>query len=184
MYKQTANLTISANLSKTDMTILDIILLLCFVPAVVAGISKGFVSQVVQIAALILGAWAAFHFSSVICDWLSQYLTMDETMLKIVAFILVIIVITLILNLLGNMLTHLLHALTLGWFNRILGALFGILKVGVILGLLIMVFEGLNSSMDLVDRSPLDGSKVYTALRELTETVFPYLKGLVAGISE
>ena len=93
MYKQTANLTISANLSKTDMTILDIILLLCFVPAVVAGISKGFVSQVVQIAALILGAWAAFHFSSVICDWLSQYLTMDGTMLKIIAFILVIIVI-------------------------------------------------------------------------------------------
>ena len=184
MYKQTANLTISANLSKTDMTILDIILLLCFVPAVVAGISKGFVSQVVQIAALILGAWAAFHFSSVICDWLSQYLTMDGTMLKIIAFILVIIVITLILNLLGNMLTRLLHALALGWFNRILGAVFGILKVGVILGLLIMVFEGLNSSMDLVDRSLLDGSKVYTALRELTETAFPYLKGLVAGISE
>ena len=127
------------------MTILDIILLICFVPAIVTGITRGFVSQAVQIVAIILGAWAAFHFSSVICDWLSQYLTMDETVLKIVAFVLVVIVIVLILNLLGNLLSRLLRALSLGWFNGILGVAFGILKVGLILGLLIMVFEGLDA---------------------------------------
>ena len=110
------------------MTILDIILLICFVPAIVTGITRGFVSQAVQIVAIILGAWAAFHFSSVICDWLSQYLTMDETVLKIVAFVLVVIVIVLILNLLGNLLSRLLRALSLGWFNGILGVAFGILK--------------------------------------------------------
>lgn len=166
------------------MTILDIILLLCFVPAIVSGISKGFVSQAVQVVAIILGAWAAFHFSSGICSWLSQYLTIDQTVLKVIAFVLVIIVISIILNLLGNALTRLLHALSLGWFNGILGVLFGIIKVGIILGLLIMVFEGLNSSLQLVDSASLDGSKVYVMLRDLTETVFPYLKGLVAGISE
>ena len=121
------------------MTILDIILLLCFVPAVVTGIMKGFVSQAVQVIAILLGAWAAFHFSSVICSWLSRYLTMDPTLLKVIAFVLVILVITLILGLIGNMLTRLLHALALGWLNGVLGVLFGILKVGIILGLLIMV---------------------------------------------
>ncbi len=166
------------------MTILDIILLLCFVPAIVSGISKGFVSQAVQVVAIILGAWAAFHFSSGICSWLSQYLTIDQTVLKVIAFVLVIIVISIILNLLGNALTRLLHALSLGWFNGILGVLFGIIKVGIILGLLIMVFEGLNSSLQLVGSASLDDSKVYVMLRDLTETVFPYLKGLVAGISE
>ena len=158
------------------MTILDIILLICFVPAIVTGITRGFVSQAVQIVAIILGAWAAFHFSSVICDWLSQYLTMDETVLKIVAFVLVVIVIVLILRLL--------RALSLGWFNGILGVAFGILKVGLILGLLIMVFEGLNASLELVDDKLLADSRVYTTLRELTEKVFPYLKSFAAGISE
>lgn len=166
------------------MTILDIILLLCFVPAIVSGISKGFVSQAVQVVAIILGAWAAFHFSSGICSWLSQYLTIDQNLLKVIAFVLVIIVISIILNLLGNALTRLLHALSLGWFNGTLGVLFGIIKVGIILGLLIMVFEGLNSSIQLVDIHTLDKSKVYVTLRDLTEAVFPYLKGLVAGISE
>ena len=166
------------------MTILDIILLICFVPAIVTGITRGFVSQAAQIVAIILGAWAAFHFSSVICDWLSQYLTMDETVLKIVAFVLVVIVIVLILNLLGNLLSRLLRALSLGWFNGILGVAFGILKVGLILGLLIMVFEGLNASIELVDEKLLADSRVYTTLRELTEKVFPYLKSFAAGISE
>lgn len=166
------------------MTILDIILLLCFVPAIVTGITKGFVHQVVQIVAIILGAWAAFHFSSVICEWLSQYLKMDETVLKIVAFVLVVIVIVLILNLLGNMLSRLLRALSLGWFNGLLGLVFGIFKVALILGLLIMVFEGLNSSLQLVDGKILDESKVYIYLRDLTESFFPYLKSFVAGISE
>lgn len=165
------------------MTILDIILLLCFVPAVVTGIMKGFVSQAVQVIAILLGAWAAFHFSSVICSWLSRYLTMDPTLLKVIAFVLVILVITLILGLIGNMLTRLLHALALGWLNGVLGVLFGILKVGIILGLLIMVFEALNSSVQLVERSLLDGSRVYTALKDLAETVFPSLKSLAASIS-
>ena len=60
--------------------------------------------------------------------------------------------------------------------------LFGILKAGIILGLLIMVFEALNSSIDLVERSMLDDSKVYTALREMAESVFPSLKSLAADI--
>ena len=166
------------------MTILDIILLICFVPAIVTGITRGFVSQAVQIVAIILGAWAAFHFSSVICDWLSQYLPMDETVLKIVAFVLVVIGIVLILNLLGNLLSRLLRALSLGWFNGILGVAFGILKVGLILGLLLMVFAGLNASIELVDDKLLADPRAYTPLRELTEKVFPYLKSFAAGISE
>ena len=60
--------------------------------------------------------------------------------------------------------------------------MFGKLKAGIILGLLIMVFEALNSSIDLVERSMLDDSKVYTALREMAESVFPSLKSLATDI--
>ena len=42
------------------MAILDIILLLCFVPAIVGGISKGLVKEVVDLAAVLLAAWAGF----------------------------------------------------------------------------------------------------------------------------
>lgn len=163
------------------MAILDIILLLCFVPAIVSGINKGFVKQVVEFVAILLGAWAAFHFSSSISGWLAQYVKVDTTVLHIISFILTVIVIALILNLLGSLLTRLLKAIALGWLNGILGVLFGILKAGLILGLLIMVFEGLNSSLHLVDPHSLDNAVVYNTLSRFADMVFPYLKEFVTG---
>ena len=52
------------------MAILDIILLLCFVPAIVSGISKGFIKEVVDLAAVLLAAWAAFHFATPLAGWM------------------------------------------------------------------------------------------------------------------
>ena len=54
------------------MCILDIIILVCFVPAIVRGISKGFVSQAAALLALIAGVWIAFHFSDMLCSWLKE----------------------------------------------------------------------------------------------------------------
>lgn len=166
------------------MAILDIILLICFIPAIVSGITKGFVRQVVEFVAILLGAWAAFHFSSTISVWLAQYIHVDKVVLHIISFVIIVLVITLILNLLGRLLTKLLNIMALGWFNGILGVVFGVLKVGLILGLLIMVFEGLNASLNLVDPSTLDNASVYTGLRDFSGKIFPYLKTFVTGINE
>ena len=38
------------------MAILDIVILLCFIPAIVSGISKGFVKQVIDFVAILLAA--------------------------------------------------------------------------------------------------------------------------------
>ena len=82
------------------MAILDIILLLCFIPAIVTGISKGFVKQVIDLVAILAAAWAAFHFSKMIGEWLGQYLTLDPSILNVVSFVLVAIVVALLLAIL------------------------------------------------------------------------------------
>ena len=74
------------------MAILDIVLLLCFIPAIVTGISKGFVKQVIDFVAILLAAWAAFRFSTVLAGWLGTYVTLDETVLKVICFVLIAIV--------------------------------------------------------------------------------------------
>lgn len=40
------------------MNILDIILLLCLIPALFSGLKKGFIAQVIAIIALVLGSFA------------------------------------------------------------------------------------------------------------------------------
>ena len=163
------------------MAILDIILLLCFIPAIVTGISTGFIKQVVDLVAILAAAWAAFHFSTMMADWLSQYLTLDASILKVVSFVLVAIVVAVLLHLVGALLTKTLKALSLGFLNRLLGLVFGILKVALILGLVILLFETLNSSLHIVKPEATADAVVYNALKNAANAIFPILKSFVTG---
>ena len=165
------------------MGILDIVLLICFVPAIVSGVTKGFIRQVVEIVAILAGAWVAFRCSSMFSVWLARYIQLDQIYRHIICFVLIIIIVALLLNLLGRILTKTLDALSLGWFNYLLGLVFGILKVAIVLGLLILGFEALNANLHLVDPKELDNAVVYNTLKNAANAVFPYLKSFVTGIN-
>ena len=59
------------------MGTLDIILLICFIPAIVRGIQKGFVEQLVAIVSILLGAWLAFKFSTPLSTWAAGFITLE-----------------------------------------------------------------------------------------------------------
>ena len=165
------------------MPILDIILLLCFIPAIVTGISKGFIKQAVNLASILIGAWAAFKFATALGGWLTQFFTMDEKYIRIICFFIILVMVTLLLNIIGELLTKMLKTVHLGWINGALGMLLGILKVFIILGLLITLFESLNASVHMVKPEAFENAAVYNALKEVGGTVFSYLKGLISDLN-
>lgn len=162
------------------MAILDIILLLCFIPAIIQGVLKGFVQQVTDIIALIAGAWAAFYFSGTISAWLCQYLNFDPRLIYAISFIVVAVVAVLILHFLGNLLCRAVKMVSLGWLNRTFGVIFGTIKTALILGLLIMAFNSLNASWHLVSNDSFKDAAVYNFLKDTAETVWPFLKDFVS----
>ena len=163
------------------MAILDIVLLLCFIPAVVKGLSKGLINELISLVSILLGAWLAFKFSGVVSTWLSQYLQLDPKVVNVIAFAIIVILVILLLYFIGQLLTKVVKITTLGWLNRLLGMVFGILKVALVLGLVIMVFAGINAKWGIVKSSTLDDAVIYNALKHFAETVFPYLKSFVTG---
>lgn len=163
------------------MGILDIVLLLCFIPAIIRGLSKGLISEVISLVSIILGAWLAFKFSGLLSTWLADYLQLEPKTLHILAFAIIVILTVLLLYWLGQLLTKVVKIATLGWINRLLGMVIGILKVALILGLIIVTFEGINDKWNLVKPEVLDETVVYNALKDFAHTVFPYLKTLVTG---
>ena len=163
------------------MAVLDIILLVCFIPGIVNGISKGFVKQVVDLVAIFAGAWAAFRFSESVSKWLESYLTMDPKLLYVISFAIVIVLAVLILNLVGGLVLKIFKMAALGWLNRIAGLALGILKADLILGIMISVFEGLNAKWNLVGPEKLQDAVVYDALKDFAAKVLPFLKNLVSG---
>lgn len=160
------------------MNILDIILLICFVPALVQGLRKGFISQVIAIISIIAGVWLSARFSAAVSEWIAQYIQGSEQVLKVVAFALIFVGVFAGLAVLGRLLEGTVKLIMLGWLNRLLGAVFALLKAGLIIGLIIMAFCSLNNTFHFVSEEVLNQSVLFPPLREAAYTIFPYLKEL------
>jgi colicin V production protein len=161
------------------MNILDFIILLCFIPAVISGLKKGFIAQVVAIIALILGAWLSYRFSSAVSTWIGQWIEGSQQLLQIIAFIIIFIVVVFALHLLGKAIEASIKIIMLGWLNKLLGVAFSMLKCMLIIGLLIMAFNAINETFSLVQESKLAESLLYTPIKNMTYSVFPYIKDML-----
>lgn len=161
------------------MNILDIILLICFIPALIQGIRKGFIAQAISIISIIVGIWASARFADVVAAWVAQYITASEQVMKIVAFALILIVVFFLLGLIGKALEGVFNFVLLGWLNKLLGVFFALLKTALIVGLVIMAFSSLNDSLHLVKEEVLNESVLYPPLKKVAFDVFPYIKDML-----
>ena len=161
------------------MNIVDIIILCCCAPAIVHGLSKGFVSQAFSLVALVAGVWLSFKFSGVVGDWLSSFLDLSGAVLHIIAFALILILVSVVMWLLGELVEGLLKVVMLGWLNKLLGIVFALIKAFLIVGLVVFLFDSLNSMFNIVKAETLDNSLLYHPVKDLADLVFPYLKELI-----
>lgn len=158
------------------MNTLDIILLICFIPAIIQGLKKGFISQAVSIISIIVGLWASARFADIIGSFIGQYITASEEIMKIIAFVVILIAAFVVLGLVGKLLEGLFKFVMLGWLNKLLGVVFALLKCALIVGVLIIVFTSINESFELVNESVLNESTLYPPFKKLAFDVFPYVK--------
>ena len=161
------------------MNILDIILLLCFIPAVISGLRKGFIAQVIAIISLVLGVWLSVKFAVLAGRWLGQWIETSPQLLNGIAFALIFIIVVFALFALGKILEKTIKIIMLGWLNRLLGVLFSMLKCILILGFICIVFESINTRYGIVPASYLDSSLLYGPFRDIAISVFPYFKELI-----
>ena len=161
------------------MNIVDIIILICFIPALVQGLRKGFIAQVIAIISIIAGIWLSFRFATHVGHWLAQYIQASDQILKITAFALILVLTILGLGAVGKLLEATIKIVMLGWVNKLLGVLFSFIKCILITGLIIMVFSSFNQVFHIVSEAELAKSVLYTPLKDIANSVFPYLKELL-----
>ena len=157
----------------------DIIILICFLPAIISGIMKGFIEQAIALVSLILGAWLAFKFSTVVSGWLQPYFEVSETVLNVISFAVIMVAVVLVLFVLSKILTGVTKLVMLGWLDRLLGLVFAQLKAGLLIGIAIILFDTLNVKFEFVEEKVLDESVLYAPIRDIAYVIFPYLKELL-----
>ena len=155
------------------MNILDIVLVLLFIPGIIRGLSKGFLEQAVSLAGVFASVWVAFHFADRLIPFLAVHIPASEGILHLVAFLIILMVL-----ILANLLTRIVEMATLSWLNKVLGLVFGVLVTAIVLGLLIIIFDTLNARFNLTDSPLIKESLLYPLLRDGAAWVFPFLKDL------
>lgn len=163
------------------MIALDVVIALILLIGAISGLRKGFIVQLFSIAAIVLSAWLAYTFSSAFSEWLASYIHAEGFWLNIITFLLIFIGIGILCRLLGRLVEKVFKFAMLGWLNRLLGAVFSVAKYALLLGLLIVVFNSINSQFQWVEEEKLAESKMYTLIKEQAYTIFPYFGGLLKG---
>ena len=154
------------------MNILDIILGLFLLWGLVKGFRNGLIIELASLAALILGLYGALRFSYYTSGLLTRYLEIEGKYLYIVSFLITFIVIVIVIHLLARGMDRLAKAVALGFFNRFLGMLFGLLKVAFVLSILLVPVNALNRNKHFIPDKMIRSSVLYDPVSRFAPGLF------------
>lgn len=157
------------------MSIIDIVLGALLLFGLIRGAMKGLFVEVASLVALVLGVYGAIHFSGFAAGFLESKVDWNEKTINIVAFAITFVIIVLAISLAGKALTKLADFAALGILNKLLGGVFGALKIGLILSVLLIVFNKLNNTLPFMEKEDLEESLLYEPVKSLAPLVFPNL---------
>ncbi|REG89587.1 CvpA family protein [Winogradskyella sediminis] len=155
------------------MSIIDIILAALLLFGFIRGLFKGLFVEVASLLALVLGVWGAIHFSGFAAGFLEPKVDWTEKTINIVAFAITFVAIVLAISLAGKALTKLADFAALGIINKLAGGVFGALKIGLILSVLLGVFHKMNNTLPFMEKEDLDHSILYQPIKALAPLIFP-----------
>ena len=155
------------------MNVFDIVIAALLIFGFVRGVLKGLFVEVASLAALIGGVYGAIHFSYFIGDFLKEAVSWDQEYVSLAAFAGTFITIIVTIALLGKMLTKLADFAALGVINKILGGVFGAIKIGLILSVVFIFFGKMNDTIPFVKKETLDESILYAPVKKIAPTIFP-----------
>jgi membrane protein required for colicin V production len=157
------------------MNWIDLIIVVILIIALISGFTNGFVKEVASLAALILGIWGAIKFSSFTAAKLYDWFNMTGQYVGIIAFIITFIIIVVIIHFIGSLADKIVDAVSLGFLNRILGMVFGVLKSVMIMSVFFAILNAIDVHRPFLPHDKIKESKFYNPISAIAPAIFPIL---------
>lgn len=157
------------------MGVIDIVLGALILFGLVRGFMKGLFVEVASLVALVAGVYGAIHFSNFAAEFLQTKTEWNEKTINITAFAITFVVIVLAIAFAGKALTKLANFAALGILNKLLGGVFGALKIALILSVVLNIFDKFNNTVTLLDEDTKENSVLYKPVKSLVPMIFPNL---------
>lgn len=159
------------------MNWIDIVILCFALLMIILGVKKGLIIGLASFVALILGIWAAVHFTNYLDRLLSEHLGWNGHWLPVVSFIIIFLIVVIVIMLLAKGLEKLLKLTGIGFLNRLFGGIFGLLISVFLLSVIIYIFNQADPREKIIKKSAKENSVLYSYV----EKAFPLLMKTFGG---
>lgn len=161
------------------LTLIDIIILLLLFAFAFSGFVFGFIRSFGSLLATLAGIYLAAHYYQLISENLFQpvFKTIPESVSCVLSFILIFLLVDIIISLFFYLLDRLIKLISflpfLRAINRVGGAIFGLLKGGFFIGIIIYILTKYPLS-PFISQS-LEGSKIVPLFLRIIKLISPLL---------
>jgi len=157
------------------MNWIDAIIVIILIISFVMGFINGFIKEVASLAALILGIWGAIKFSAFTAEKLYDYFDLTGRYVGIIAFLITFGLIVVVIHFIGILADKLVKAVALGFVNRILGIVFGVLKSVLIMSVLFSVLNAIDAQRPFLPKERIEESIFYNPISDIAPAIFPVI---------
>lgn len=159
------------------MNYVDIILIIPLLWGLYKGFSKGLIIEAATLIAFGLAVWGAIKFHDFLSAWMNDSMGWHSQYLPLAAFAFIFIGVLLFVFGVAKLLEKFVKAIALGLVNKLSGAVFGMLKFGLLLSMILFFLEAINKTVSFIPDETKEKSLLYEPVRKIAPLVIPALNG-------
>jgi len=160
------------------MSYIDIAIIIPLLWGFYQGFVKGFIIQIASLISLVLGIYIGVKFSDVVSSLLQDNFTMDKQYLGIISFVITFIVVVVGIHFIAKLLEKIINMVAMGIFNKLLGSLMGAAKYGLIISVLLVIINSIDSRFDIISEAEKRKSILYDPMMRIVPAIIPGIKSL------
>jgi membrane protein required for colicin V production len=93
----------------------------------------------------------------------------------ILSFIITFMIIVVVIHFIGLLVDKLMEAIALGFVNRLLGILFGLVKSVLILSVVFTLLNAIDSHRKFLPKEKIERSMLYNPISDIAPAIFPII---------
>ena len=152
---------------------IDIIIGVILIYGIVTGFYRGLFLELSSRIRLLAGIYFASNFYNIVAKYIQKIISWEENYLIILSFIIILILTIICINLVAKSLTKLADNISLGLLNKMIGSLFGFVKYFIVCMIFVLIFDRINSTIELINPLTLSHSELYPYIKLVNQEIFP-----------
>ena len=158
------------------MNFLDAIIIAPLIYGAYKGFQKGLIYEVAMILGLIIGVYCGFKFSGLAFELLQKIFPDEGHLLHYISFFVVITVIVLIFIFYARLMEAVLKITSLNVFNKVAGAIFGLLKFALAISVIFWLLKPVENSLSIIPEKSRKESLLYGYVLKIASSLAPAVK--------